>query len=120
MLFALLGIATKTEGGAAGGILSGLAFYFIAIPVAFFAYLLYFVKLESGPQQATIGKLILGIKLVDAKTGQRISFGQSLGRFLVKHLFSGWFFCIGFLMALFTEQKQSLHDLAAGTFVVRK
>jgi uncharacterized RDD family membrane protein YckC len=120
VIFALLGLATKTEGGAAGGIVSGLASYFIAVPIAFLAYLLYFVKLESGPQQATIGKLILGIKLVDAQTGQRISGGQSLGRFFVKHLFSGWFFSIGFLMALFTDKKQALHDLAAGTLVVRK
>lgn len=120
MLFAFLGLATQTEGGAAGGLLSGLAAYFIAVPVAFLAYLLYFVILESGPQQATVGKLILGIKLVHAQTGQRISFGQSLGRFLVKHLFSGWFFCIGFLMALFTDKKQALHDLAAGTVVIRK
>ena len=120
MLMALVGLSTQTQGGAGGGIVAGVASYFLAFPVAFLAYVFYFVKLETGPQQATLGKMMLGIKIVDASTGQRISVGQSLGRFVVKNLFSGWFFAIGFLMALFTEKKQALHDMAGGTLVVKK
>lgn len=120
MLLALVGISTKSEGAAGGGIVAGIASYFIAFPVMFFAYLFYFVKLETSARQATLGKMMLGMKIVDASTGGKISVGQSLGRFFVKNLFSGWFFCIGFLMALFTEKKQALHDLAGGTLVVTK
>jgi uncharacterized RDD family membrane protein YckC len=29
-------------------------------------------------------------------------------------------FCIGYIMAGFTEKKQGLHDIIAGTLVVKK
>jgi uncharacterized RDD family membrane protein YckC len=52
--------------------------------------------------------------------GEQISIGQSLGRLVMKNLFSSLFLGIGFLMALFTARKQALHDLAAGTLVVQR
>jgi uncharacterized RDD family membrane protein YckC len=120
MLMALVGLSTNSQGGTGGGIAAGLASYLLAFPVMFFVYLFYFVKLETSDRQATFGKMMFGIKIVDASTGAKISVGQSLGRFFVKNLFSGWFFCIGFLMALFTDKKQALHDMAGSTLVVQK
>jgi len=79
---------------------------------------LYFAKLESGPHQATFGKRVLGLQVTNL-SGERIGFGQASGRFFGK-IVSGMTFYIGFIMAGFTERKQALHDMIAGTLVVRK
>ena len=77
---------------------------------------LYFAGLESSPWQATLGKMALGLRVVDLE-GRRISFGQATGRFFGKIL-SAMIFCIGFIMAGFTARKQALHDMLAGTYVL--
>ncbi len=80
--------------------------------------LLYHVLLETGPHQATLGKRLLGLRIVN-EDGQTISKGQSIGRFFASAFLSRWFLCAGYLMALFTSKKQTLHDMLAGTLVIR-
>lgn len=79
--------------------------------------ILYYAGMHASKWQGTLGKMIVGIKVTDIN-GQRISFGRSLGRFLATIL-SGVLY-IGYIIAAFTEKKQSLHDLIAGTVVVYK
>ena len=76
----------------------------------------YFVFSESSRWQSTIGKKLLGIKVIDFE-GKRISFGKAFLRLLGKWI-SGQTLLIGYLMAFFTKNKQALHDLLAGTFVL--
>jgi uncharacterized RDD family membrane protein YckC len=78
---------------------------------------LYFSLQESSERQATPGKRVMGIKVVDL-AGRRISFGRATGRYFAKIL-SGLICDIGFILAGFTERKQALHDLIASTLVVR-
>jgi uncharacterized RDD family membrane protein YckC len=78
---------------------------------------LYFAMMESGPSQATLGKRVLGLR-VTTLSGERISFGQASGRFFGK-IVSGMTFYIGYIMAGLTERKQALHDMMAGTLVVK-
>ena len=79
---------------------------------------LYFAKFESGPMQATLGKRILGLKVTDEE-GRRIGFGRASGRFFGK-IVSLLTLYIGFIMAAFTDRKQALHDMIAGTLVVKR
>ncbi len=79
---------------------------------------LYFTIMESSSKQATLGKMALGIVVTDMD-GQQISFAKANGRYWAKIL-SALIFCIGFMMAGFTEKKQGLHDIMAGTLVVNK
>lgn len=79
---------------------------------------LYWAGMESSGCQATLGKMALGLKVTDLK-GEPITFGRATGRYFGK-LISGLFLGIGFLMAGWTEKKQALHDIMAGTLVVRK
>lgn len=67
--------------------------------------------------QGTLGKRILSLKVTD-EAGNRISFGRATGRFFAKIL-SSMFCCIGFIMIGFTERKRGLHDMIAGTLVMR-
>jgi uncharacterized RDD family membrane protein YckC len=50
--------------------------------------------------------------------GNRIGFGRATGRFFAKIL-SGMIMYIGFIMIGFTDRKQGLHDMLAGTLVMR-
>ena len=77
---------------------------------------LYFAWMESSTWQATLGKRVMGIKVVDAN-GYPIGFGRATGRYFGK-IPSGFILYIGFMMAGWTERKQALHDKLAGTCVV--
>lgn len=79
-------------------------------------HLLYFALFESSPRQATPGKMLLGIFVTDEQ-GRRISFGRAVGRNLARVL-SKMFCWLGYLLALFTERTQALHDLIASTLVL--
>ena len=79
----------------------------------------YSAVLESSRWQATVGKMIFGLQVVDARRGERISFKRATGRFFGKVLSSNTLL-IGFAIALFTERRQALHDLLARTLVVQK
>ena len=79
---------------------------------------LYYSLLESSAWQATLGKKALGLEVTDLD-GNRIGFGRATGRFFAK-IISGIILLIGYIMAGFTEKKQALHDILAGTLVIRK
>lgn len=78
---------------------------------------LYYALQESGWRQATLGKRLIGIEVTDL-AGERISFARATGRFFAA-LLSYLTLFIGFLMAGFTARRQALHDMVAGTLVVR-
>jgi len=78
--------------------------------------LLYYVGLESSKYQATLGKMVMGLKVID-EGGQRLSHGRALGRYLSK-IISALILLIGFIMAAFDSKKQALHDKIASTYVI--
>jgi uncharacterized RDD family membrane protein YckC len=78
---------------------------------------LYFALMESSRRGATVGKMVCGLRVVDQQ-GNRISFGRASGRFFAKFI-SAMILLIGYLMVAFTERKRGLHDIIAGTLVVK-
>ena len=78
---------------------------------------LYFALMESSKQQATLGKMALGLKVTDME-GNKISFGRATGRYFGKIL-SGMILMIGYILAGLTEKKQALHDMIASCLVIR-
>jgi uncharacterized RDD family membrane protein YckC len=96
------------------GAILGMEFAFYL--VWWTACLFYFATLESSESQGTFGKRALGIKVTDLE-GRRISFKHAMGRWFGAAL-SYMSIYIGFLMAGFTQRKQALHDVIAGTLVV--
>ena len=79
---------------------------------------LYYALLESSVWQATLGKKALGLEVTDL-AGNRIQFGRATGRYFARWL-SVMTIGIGYIMAGFTDKKQALHDILAGTLVIRK
>ena len=78
---------------------------------------LYYALFEASRLQGTPGRLLLGMKVTD-KNGNRISFGRATGRHFAKFI-SSFILCIGYIMVAFTEKKRGLHDMIAGTLVIR-
>lgn len=115
-------------------------FLIVTLPVS-----LYFAISESSIRQATWGKVRLKLKVAD-REGNRISFGRSLGRTLLKFVpweishtliwqlyfspetESGWInsgFALDYLLIglsivslITTRTKQTLYDLLTDTYVI--
>lgn len=107
------------------GAILGLLMAFIFSPsstqivgnlVGFLMTWLYYSLMESSGKQATLGKMAVGIKVVDLR-GEQISFARATGRFFAK-IISAITFMIGYLMAGMTRRKQALHDMVAGCLVI--
>ena len=79
---------------------------------------LYNALLTSSSKQATLGKLTIGAIVTDLH-GDRISFARASGRHFAEFL-SGITLFIGYFIQPFTEKRQTLHDIVAGTLVVQK
>ena len=77
---------------------------------------LYTALFESSAMQATPGKKAIGLKVTDLQ-GNRISFGRATGRHFAEWI-TGMTFFVGYVMVAFTQKRQSLHDMIAGTVVV--
>jgi uncharacterized RDD family membrane protein YckC len=88
--------------------------------LAFFATaLLYYGVLEALTGQ-TLGKRILGIRVVRAADGSRASAGQVVARTLLRIIDGILFYLVGLIAVLATGSKrQRLGDMAAGTTVTR-
>lgn len=87
----------------------------ILVIIPLLTYFFYKTLMESSKLQATVGKLILKIKVTDLN-GDRISFARATGRFFGMYLSS--ILCIGYILVFFTEKKQTLHDMLANTLVI--
>ena len=80
-------------------------------------YLIYHIVMESGPKQATHGKQILKIKVTDMQ-GYPISTSMAVGRNFAK-FFSVITLGVGYMLNFFNKRQQCLHDMVAGTLVVK-
>ena len=91
--------------------------FWLAYLVLICAQVAYFVVLESSEKQATFGKQAMSIVVTDMN-GNRITPLNALGRYFAK-IPSGLILGIGYFMQPFTQKKQALHDMIAGTLVYK-
>ena len=115
-LAAMLIAETATQANSqAMMVLAGLAFLIvIGAPVGFWIYC---AAMESSARQATLGKALLGLRVIDLD-GHRITFSQATLRHFGKIL-SMLSFCFGYYLAGWSHKKQALHDIPAKCLVVR-
>ncbi len=120
MIIDLLIVALTQSGRSSDvfGSVVGMAVMCFGYAVCGLVALLYFAWFESSRFQGTPGKLAVGMIVVDLE-GNRISFGKAIIRTLSKIL-SALIMYVGFIMIGFTEKRQGLHDMIAGTTVVMK
>ncbi len=111
VLFMSTSIGEIGESAALGLLLA----YFFGVPMLF---ILYQAAFECSKFQGTPGKMAVGIKVTDMD-GNKVSFLRAVGRNASKIISSTIFF-IGYLMAIWTDKKQGLHDMIASTLVIKK
>ncbi len=98
-----VGYAIFGEGG--GSLLS------LVVGIAYFTYL------EGGPKGQTLGKMALGIRVVDFKSGGAIGYGRGVARYIGR-LISGVVCLLGYFWMLWDKEKQTWHDKIASSVVV--
>jgi len=69
-------------------------------------------------KSATPGKMTVSARIVDAKTGNKPSTGQFIGRYFA-YILSSLPIGLGFFWIGWDKRKQGWHDKLAGTVVVR-
>ncbi|MXV50826.1 DUF4339 domain-containing protein [Pedobacter sp. HMF7647] len=79
--------------------------------------LIYATVMESSPKQGTFGKSWIRIKVCDDEGG-RLNTGKAFFRNLAKIL-SFATFGIGYLSGFFNRKQKCLHDIIAGTMVIK-
>ena len=112
MLVAVISIVLRIAGTLIGTIGDGE--FTLALLASYFFYC---TLLESSPWQATVGKRALGLSVTNRR-GQRIGLARAMARFIAK-LLSVLTLFLGFLLVVVTKRRQALHDLIAGTLVIR-
>ena len=96
-----------------GGTIALASLVFLAGAIAF---LVMFCRKVSNNQ--SWGMKATGIRVVDARAGERISPLRALG-WQLAHVFSGFFCYLGYLWMLWDKRNQTWHDKIAGTVVIK-
>ncbi len=116
VLFVIAGVLFVVGVGAALATEEGAA----SLPFLLLIYLmwpLYYIVL-TAMTGATLGKMLMGIKVVDAN-GNKPGIGTVLMREVIGKLISGLIIYIGYIWIIFDAQAQGWHDKIAATFVVK-
>ena len=114
----LMGISPESKGEEVP--VAVMVVVILCILVQFVFAWLYEALLTSGPHGATLGKMAVGVRIVQAVDGKRISFGRATGRFFLKVMLTPMVpFGIGYIIAAFTSGKRAVHDFMADTRVIK-
>ena len=107
----------ESDSQGAGLMIALLSTYIISMLAVAVAGWLYFALMESSARGATLGKMALGLRVVDLN-GDRIGFGRATGRYFGK-IVSGLILGIGYFMVAFDGEKRALHDRICDTRVIK-
>ncbi len=128
VILAVLFFTGVVTGGFFGFIFNPFAITVGAVVVSLILFaisLLYFMVQEGGPMSATIGKQIIGIKVVD-ENYQPIDMSKAFVRNVFRAMWSLPFsigtilFIIDVVLVIIHPDKQRLGDIIAHTYVVRE
>lgn len=113
----LIGIIEILLYGEASPAVGLLSLNWNLVALYFGVFILYFGWTESSSSQASIGKMIMDLKVV-GEDGKRISFFTSMYRYLLTYV-STISLGLGFIPMLNTRKKASWHDRISKSYVVR-
>jgi len=104
--------------GVAGSLLAGLSGDSSTVGLLnLFISIAYFSILE-GSRGQTLGGMVANVRVVDADTGGLIGIPRAIWRNIVR-IASGFVLGLGYLWMLWDPRKQTWHDKAANSVVVR-
>lgn len=82
------------------------------------AYVVWFQGVLPG-RGATPGKRIVGLRIVDSRSGLPIGTGRALGRYFFASFISAQICYLGYLWNLWDRDKQTWHDKVVSSYVIR-
>lgn len=112
VVFALIGGGLISQGNDSGGLLLLLGY------LLGFAFTLWNVAFRQGKTGQTIGKSVLGTRLVGDRTGQPVGAGMAFVRSLA-HILDSMPFYLGYLWPLWDAKRQTFADKVCATVVVK-
>jgi uncharacterized RDD family membrane protein YckC len=99
---------------------ASFAMFLLALAVVLIGGIwLYYALTESSAWQGTVGKKVLGLIVTDMN-GQRVTFARATGRYFSRIITGLVPLMFGYILAGITAKKQALHDMIAGTLVLRR
>jgi len=114
-----IGTAASQNGGSGGGALAGIGAIFIILGyLAGLGVAIWNIVIRQGSTGQSIGKQVLGTRLVSLQTGQPIGAGMTFVRQICHFLHSLPCY-IGYLWPLWDARRQTFADKIIGTVVVR-
>ena len=116
VLFAILWIVALATGNTNDG---GFQMDGAPVFVGFGLFALYFLGLEAT-SGATLGKMLVGIKVVKADGSSPIGLTASLLRNVLRIVDGQLFYLVAFLFVRNSDMKQRLGDRVAGTIVIKR
>jgi uncharacterized RDD family membrane protein YckC len=106
--------SSSVEGAAVSGSLGTLGtLLYLVIAFAYYAFL-------EGTRGQTVGKMLLGIKVVREGSGEVPGFGPAAIRTVLRIIDGLFAYLVAFITVLVSGKNQRLGDMAANTLVVRK
>jgi uncharacterized RDD family membrane protein YckC len=106
------GIRTTASGFSITTLATGGSFLLLVVVV------LYYVLLE-GILGRTVGKMVTGIRVIDAATGNPPGLGKAAVRTVLRIVDGLFGYVVGFIVVLASDRRRRLGDMAASTLVVR-
>ncbi|MGH2943907.1 MAG: RDD family protein [Solirubrobacteraceae bacterium] len=88
-------------------------YYVVGVP----AGIAYYTLLEGGAKGQTLGKMMVGIRVIDLAQGGPIGYGRGFIRYIGR-IVSSIPFGLGYFWMLWDREKQTWHDKMAGCVVV--
>jgi uncharacterized RDD family membrane protein YckC len=113
-LFSALFGTTSAEGGQVGASVSGVA------ALGFFVLAFAYYIVMEGYLGQTLGKMLLGIKVVREDTGEVPGLKAAAIRTVLRIVDGFLSYLVAFITVLASQKNQRLGDMAAHTLVVRK
>jgi uncharacterized RDD family membrane protein YckC len=107
-------IALATGGTSEGGFLLQGVPFFIWLAIA----LAYYIVMEAR-SGATLGKRVIGLKVVKLEGGAPLDWQASIARNVLRLIDGLFFYLVGAIVVWTSDKKQRLGDKVAGTVVVR-
>jgi uncharacterized RDD family membrane protein YckC len=91
--------------------------FWLYVGMTFLLYIVYGMLLETTKLEGTLGKKVLRMRVVDAKTGNKLTFTRSFLRNITK-LISILALFTGVLVGIFSDDKRCFHDLFGKDYVL--
>jgi uncharacterized RDD family membrane protein YckC len=113
VMSAFFGTAWAGQGAAEASLNGVAALVYFLIAFAYFALL-------EGYLGQTLGKMLLGIKVIREDSGEVPGIGAASIRTLLRIIDGLFAYLVGFIAVLASSKRQRLGDMTAHTLVVRK